>query len=81
MHESDLKFLRLLPEEIQKHPNDLPVLRECLISFKNQGMSKDEMLENLEKLKSESDTKTKDVLMDLMDFVVGWCNPNLAVYD
>lgn len=43
MHESDLRFLQLLPEEIQKHPDDLLTLRECLTNFKNHGMSKDNM--------------------------------------
>lgn len=81
MHESDLRFLQLLPEEIQKHPDDLLTLRECLTDFKNHGMYKDSMLNNLEKLKNRSDTKTEDVLSDLIDFVVGWCNPNLSVYD
>ncbi len=80
MHESDLKFLQVLPEEIQKPPNDLPALRKCLICFKNHGMSKDSMLGNLEKIRNRSDSKTEDILLDLMDFVVGWCNPNLSIF-
>lgn len=80
MHESDLKFLQLLPEEIKKHHNDLLILRECLISFKNHGMDKDSMLENLKKLSDGSDSETRDVLLNLMDFVVGWCNPNFSLY-
>lgn len=43
MHESDLRFLQLLPEEIKKHPDDLLTLRECLTNFKNHAMSKDNM--------------------------------------
>ena len=80
MHESDLKFLQVLPEKIRKHPDDLPALRECLISFKNHGMSRDSMLSNLEKIRNESDSKTEDTLLDLMDFVAGWCNPNLSIF-
>lgn len=68
MHESDLKFLQLLPIEIEKHPNDLLVLQKFLICFKNHGMDKDSMLKNLEKIKNQCDFKAKDVLMDLMDF-------------
>lgn len=81
IHESDLKFLQLLTEEIKKHHNDLLILRECLINFKNHGMDKDSMLENLEKLRSGSDSETEGVLLDLMDFVVGWCNPNLSIFN
>ncbi len=81
MHESDLKFLQLLPEEIKKHSDDLPALRACLMDFKSHGMSRDSMLDNLERLKTQSAFQTKDVLSDLMDFVVGWCNPVLSIYN
>lgn len=45
--------------------------------FKNQGMDKDSMLKNLEKIKNQCDFKAKDALMDLMDFAVGWCSQDL----
>lgn len=79
MHESDMKFLQLLPIEIEKHPNDLLALQKFLICFKNHGMDKDSMLKNLEKIKNQCDFKAKDVLMDLMDFVVGWCRQDLSI--
>ena len=81
MHESDIIFLRVLPEEIKKHPHDLPVLRECLISFKDLGMSKKSMLENLERLRSESNSETADIVLELMDIAAGWCNPGLSIFD
>ena len=74
MHESDMKFLQLLPIEIEKHPNDILVLHKFLISFKNHGMDKDSMLINMKKIKNHCNFKAKDVLIDLMDFVVGWCS-------
>ncbi|EOS70975.1 hypothetical protein C818_00983 [Lachnospiraceae bacterium MD308] len=74
MHESDMTFLQLLPIEIEKHPNDLLTLHKFLIYFKNHGMEKDSMLKNLEKTKNQCDSKAKDVLIDLMNFVVGWCS-------
>lgn len=81
MHESDIKFLRVLPEEIKKHPHDLPALRECLISFKDHGMSRKSMLENLERLRSESNSETADIILELMDIAAGWCNPGLSIFD
>lgn len=80
MHESDVKFLQLLPIEIEKHPNDLFALQKFLICFKDHGMDKDSMLKNLQKIKSQCDFKEKDVLMDLMDFVVGWRSQDLSIY-
>ena len=81
MHESDLKFLHLLPEEIKKHPDNLRILRQCLIDFKNRGMDQEAMLNNLEKLRTGSDCETEEVLLDLMDIVLGWCNPDLSIFD
>ena len=80
MHESDMRFLRLLPIEIEKHPNDLLALQKILIYFKNHGMNKESMLKNLEKIDNQHDFKAKDILMDLMDFVVGWCSQDLSIY-
>ena len=80
MHESDMSFLRLLPIEIEKHPNDLVAVQKILIYFKNHGMSKESMLKNLEKINNQHDFKAKDILLDLMDFVVGWCSQDLSIY-
>lgn len=74
------EFLELLPMEIKKYHNDLRILRECLIRFKNKGMGKDIMLENLEKLRSRGDFETEDILLELMDIVVGYCNPDLSIF-
>ena len=38
------------------------------------------MLENLEELREESTSATEDILLDLMDFVVGFCNPRLSIF-
>ncbi|MCM1216673.1 MAG: hypothetical protein NC331_13615 [Lachnospiraceae bacterium] len=80
MHESDMRFLRLLPIEIEKHPNDLLALQKILEFFKRHGMNKDSMLRNLEKIRKQNNFKAEDILMDLMDFVVGWCSQDLSIY-
>ncbi len=80
LHESDVKFLQLLPVEIEKHPNDLLALQKMLMCFKEHGMDKNSMLKNLEKMKEGCDGKARDVLMDLMDFVAGWCKQDLSIY-
>ena len=56
------------------------VLHECLMNFKNAGMDKDSMMKSLTELRNTSDSETEDVLLELMDFVVGYCNPSLAVF-
>ncbi|TKI69479.1 hypothetical protein FC756_09020 [Lysinibacillus mangiferihumi] len=74
------EFIQLFPEEIKKNYNDVLALRESLIRFKDKGMGKNSMLENLEKLREISDSETEDILLELMDFVVGYCNPNLSIF-
>lgn len=74
------EFIQLLPLEIEKHSDDLMILREFLIRFKDNGMNKESMLKNMEELRSRSGSEeTEDVLLELMDFITGWCNPNLDI--
>lgn len=42
-------------------------------------MDKDSMLENLEELR-RSNSETEDILLELMDFVAGYCSPNLVIF-
>lgn len=79
--EADFKFLQALSAGIKEHPNDLIILHQCLENFKEQGMIRDAMLKNMEKLRRESDFGTEDILLDLMDFVSGWCNLALSIYE
>ena len=76
----DGEFKLLLMSEIKNDRNNLLVLRECLLKFKSFGMDKDSMIGNLEELRNGSDTTTEDILLELMDFVVGYCNPDLFIF-
>ena len=74
------EFIQVLSAEIKEKNNDLLVLHKCLIKFKNDGMDKDSMIKSLKELRNSSDSETEDVLLELMDFVVGYCNPDLSIY-
>ena len=69
------EFMKVLSAEIEEK-NNLLVLHKCLMKFKNAGMDKDSMIKSLKELINSSDSETEDVLLELMDFVVGYCNPN-----
>lgn len=77
-----------LSEELKQHlllqmknkDNDLLLLRDCLIDFKNRGMDEESMYVSLEELRVGSDEETEDLLLELMDFVRGFCNPELCVF-
>lgn len=74
------EFMQRLLVEIKNHHHNLLILRECLVEFKNTGMDKDSMIKSLEELRNGNDPETEDILLELMDFVVGYCNPNLAIF-
>ena len=74
------EFQQLLLSEIKNNHNNLLVLRECLLKFKSLGVDKDSMIKNLEELRKVNDAETEDILLELMDFVAGWCNPELSIF-
>ena len=76
----DEEFRKELLSEIQNNHNDLLTLRRCLLIYKKFGMYKDSMLRNLEKMRYESDVETEDIILELMDFVEGYCKPDLSVF-
>lgn len=57
--------------------SDLLDIRELMVFFKNKGITKAIMLECLNDLRL---TSNEDVILELMDFVEGYCNPDLAIY-
>ncbi|MBN3256668.1 hypothetical protein H5A33_18735 [Pectobacterium brasiliense] len=70
------EFIDILSSEIVFGYN-LMKLRELLVSFKVRGVSKNEMLLYLNELRLVSN---EDVVLELMDFVEGYCNPQLSIY-
>ena len=76
------EFLQLLSLEIEKQHGDLSALRKFLIRFRDNGMDKETMLENMEELRGRSASgETEDILLELMDFIIGWCNPGQSIFD
>ena len=78
MPELDSEFFQFFSKETNN--KGLLVLREKLIEFKNDGMDQKTMVQLFEKLRQTSDSNTEDTLLELMDFVYGYCNPNLLIY-
>ena len=72
------EFMKVLSAEIEE--KNLLVLHKYLMEFKNAGMDKNSMIKSLKGLRNISNLETEDVLLELMDFVVGYCNPNLSIF-
>lgn len=70
------EFIDVISHEIASY-SALMTLRELLVCFKNRGMPKDEMLLCLSHLRSISE---ENVVLELMDFSEGYCDPQLSIY-
>ena len=73
------EFMKVLSAEIEE--KNLLVLHKYLMEFKNAGMDKNSMIKSLKELRNISNPETEDVLLELMDFVVGYCNTNLSIFE
>ncbi|MBQ3163543.1 MAG: hypothetical protein IJC02_03255 [Lachnospiraceae bacterium] len=59
---------------------DLLELRNFLDDFRKRGMSKETMIEVLEKLRIDVKPESEDIILELLDFVVGFCNASLSIF-
>lgn len=71
-------------EEVFKGLKTGSDLSEVSEKYKNMGMDKDSMYHNLEDLMLEmrenKDEASENIIMDLMDRAVGWCNPDSRIF-
>ncbi|MEQ4617744.1 MAG: hypothetical protein ABN482_06810 [Corticimicrobacter sp.] len=57
--------------------NDLLEIRKVLIHFQEKGMPKNFMLAGLNEIRK---SEHEDIVLELMDFAEGFCDPRLAIY-
>ena len=74
------EFIQCIIKKIDNGENDLIELHKILHQFKNSGMSKDEMLKCLEQIRGKYEAEQEDLVLDLMDFVTGFCSLHMQVY-
>lgn len=67
------KIIELISQEAE-----IDSLYKQLCLFKNRGMSREKMLECLESLRENHEVE--DRILELMDFVTGFCSPHMIVY-
>lgn len=65
--------------ELIKQESDIDSLYKQLCLFKNRGMCREKMLECLETLREKHEME-QDRILELMDFVTGFCSPHMTVY-
>ncbi|MBL5827502.1 hypothetical protein [Serratia fonticola] len=70
------EFIDNIRKEISLNKGLLEI-REVLVFFKNKGMSQSCMYECLQKLRC---LENEGLILELMDFVEGFCSPGLDIY-
>ncbi len=74
------EFTELISMELEKKNKNVAMLYDYLVEFKQKGMDQKSMLMNLERLRYQNDSDMEDVVLDLMDYVVGFCSPGLSIF-
>jgi len=58
---------------------------EILFRYKNLGMAQIEMYENMKalhtKFREQDDEESEDAIVDLSDYIWGWCSPSDAIFE
>lgn len=63
-----------------KNDNYLILCFEVLVEYKNSGMTKSQMISNLNNIRSIVGNKDEDKILEMMDFVEGYCHPKFKVF-
>ena len=62
---------------------DLPLIKliHILREFKNGGGKQADVVNILDALRVESNNEMEVVILELMDFVTGFCSPHMRIWD
>ncbi len=78
----EMDQIELLRESAKAHKNALQ-LRKLAAELIDSGTSREQILSDLELLtrefRSAANNEAEDAVTDVMDFVVGWCAPNMRL--
>ncbi len=75
------EFRHIVLQSVMRGERNYSVLHGYLLEFKGKGMNQQEMYDDLEELRKHIQTEEQeDLLLDLMDFVVGFCNPKWKIF-
>ena len=66
--------------KLQASSSDITELRNMLMKYKKTGIEQADMLDCLSLVKDKLDDDKEDTILDLLDFVTGFCNPALKIY-
>jgi hypothetical protein len=79
--------LHLLKQAMQSDPSG-EKLRQIILALKQEGQTKEEiyeamnlLIDQVRELHGGVDSDQEDTLLEIMDLIVGWCNPRHRLFD
>jgi hemerythrin len=61
------------------HEEVLSALRAFVEKLRKEGETKEAILARMQELRSSVSDEQEDILLEIMDFLVGWCNPHAKI--
>jgi hypothetical protein len=61
------------------HDEALNALRDFVIRLRTEGKSKEDILTRMQELRKSVSDEQEDILLEVMDFLVGWCSPHMKI--
>ena len=61
------------------HEEVLSALRAFVEKLRKEGETKDAILARMQELRSSVSDEQEDILLEIMDFLVGWCSPHAKI--
>ena len=71
-------FIQILNRS-KTHEEALYALRDLVKKLREEGENKEDILARMQELRSSLSDEQQDILLEVMDFLVGWSSPHMRV--
>jgi len=61
------------------HEEVMSALRAFVEKLRKEGETKEAILARMQELRSAVSDEQEDILLEIMDFLVGWCSPHAKI--
>jgi len=61
------------------HEEVMSALRAFVEKLRKEGETKEAILARMQELRSSVSDEQEDILLEIMDFLVGWCSPHAKI--
>ncbi|WP_377160641.1 hypothetical protein ACFJIX_13110 [Roseateles sp. UC29_93] len=66
-------------EQAMRSESPLMAFRQTVARHLAQGLNRTFLTEELEKLRTVVESDSEDVILEVLDFIAGWCHPDMKL--